>query len=169
MSSSFILAASATLLGLLVTQQPVLVSPASTKAIVMTQNTQTVPFKLSATLLEVYEDRTEPPGSRMGANRPVGHAVLRLRIENLTQKNVKFKVIKIAIQDVNRNDNKQSLMSQDGKEVNLGGLQILEPGFHLTNRQGFLGTRNVKAVVNYQFNGKTYTVQSAPFVVKVNP
>lgn len=166
MVSLCVIAAATTILNLSSCQQTVPVSQASIKETVMTQNPQTVPFKISANLLEVYEDLTEPPGSRLGVNRPVGHAVVRLRIENRTQANVDFTIEKIDIRGENGN---QSLMSQEVGKINLGGLQILEPGFHLKNRQGFNGSKKVKTVVTYQFNNKTYTTESPAFNVVVNP
>jgi hypothetical protein len=166
MSSLVLIAAATTLLNLSSCQQPIPTSQASIKETRMTQNPQAVPFKINAKLLEVYEDLTEPPGSRQGANRPVGHAVVRLRIENLTPSNLDFSITKIDILSENGN---QSLMSKEGGKINLGGLQILEPGFHLTNKQGFKGAKQVKAVLTYQFKGKNYTTESSKFNVVVNP
>lgn len=166
MPSLFVIAAATTLLNLSSCQQIPTTSQASIKETRMTQNPQAVPFKLSAKLLEVYEDLTEPPGSRQGANRPVGHAVLRLRIENTTQSNLDFTIKKIDIISENTN---QSLMFQEVGKVNLGGLQILEPGFHLKNKQGFKGAKRVKTVVTYQFKGRTFAVESPAFTVVVNP
>lgn len=165
MSSFFVIAATTTLLNLSSCQQ-IPTSQVSIKETRMTQNPQAVPFKLSAKLLEVYEDLTEPPGSRQGANRPVGHAVVRLRIENTTQSNLDFTIKKI---DIISEKTNQSLMFQEVGKVDLGGLQILEPGFHLTNKQGFQGAKRVKTVVTYQFKGKNFTIESPAFTVVVNP
>jgi len=130
------------------------------------ENTSTIPVKLETTLLEVYEDRTEPPGSKLGANRPVGHAVIRIRIESLSLNTLILDNAKI---EVKSSDKHPSVMSQSIGKITLGGRQIIEPGFHLTNRQGFMQAEKVKAIVTYQFNGQTYIAKSPVKTVKVNP
>lgn len=122
----------------------------------MAQNSPKSPFNLRINLLEAYEATIPPPGAP--SNYPVGHAVVRLRVENLTQNNSNFDIRKIELRRV---DNNIVLLSQAMKPLNLGGLQILERGFHLTNCQGFRDAKKVKAVVSYQFNGKSFTVESS--------
>jgi hypothetical protein len=136
--------------------QPFLLeSKFSNQKVLMTQNSQNLPFSISVTLLEAYEDKVPPPGASI--NHPVGHAVVRLRIKNLTQNNIKVSLKKI---EICQTDNKRVLMSQSANPVNLGGLQIQEQGFHLTNPKGFMGLKKVKAVVTYQLDSKIYTVES---------
>jgi hypothetical protein len=142
---------------------PLKLKPPIERTIVI-QNSQKIPFKLSVRLLEAYEDRTPPPGTV--ANHPVGHAVVRLRIENLAEKSISLDIGSIKIHQA---ENNKILMFQPVKSLNLGGLQILEQGFHITNRQGFNGSKKVKAVVNYQVNGKKYSVASPVSEVFVNP
>ncbi|MEI6064366.1 MAG: hypothetical protein WCQ26_07220, partial [Pseudanabaena sp. ELA748] len=48
----------------------------------------------------------------------------------------------------------------------LGGLQILEQGFHLTNAKGFANWKELDAVVTYEWNGKIHTADSAKFKVR---
>lgn len=130
---------------------------------IMTQNLQTIPFRLSFTLLEAYEDIVPPPGASLG--HPIGHVVIRLRIENLTLDNIAANLTKI---EIRQSSNRKVLISQVLSPFDLGGLQILEQGFHLTNPKQ-LGLGEVKAVVIYEFNGTTYTVESDKFKVRVSP
>ena len=146
--------------------------------VIMTQKPQKVPFSLSVILLEAYEDRTPPPGAP--EDHPVGHAIVALRIENLTVNNVQLdiKQLEICQSDNNKTlisqavlptDNNKNPRSQTVRKFNLGGLQILEQGFNLTNSQGFMRAKKVKAVVTYQFNGKSYVAESPISEVVVNP
>jgi hypothetical protein len=130
---------------------------------------ESLPFRVNVSILEVYEDRSPPPGSRPSADRPVGHGVMRLRLENLTQTPLNVTVLSIALSCEHSNDPQQSIMSQPVGSIELGGLQILERGFHLTNREGFTNTERVKAIVTYQFDNAVYTAESPLFPVTVNP
>lgn len=122
---------------------------------IMVNNSQKAPLNLNVNLLEVYETLTPPPGA--SKNYPVGHAVVRLRLENPTINPLRIKAKKVEIQQA---DNKKVLISQVVKPLNLAGLQIFEQGFHLTNAQGFRGAKKVKAVFTYEFNKKTYRAES---------
>jgi hypothetical protein len=126
----------------------------------MIENAQHLPISISLKLLEVYENRVPPPGATI--NHPVGHAVVRLRVENLTQKNISVNLIKIDIVAADKNN---ILISRVGKVLTLGGLQILQQGFHLTNTKGFINSNKVKAVVTYQVDSKTYIVESPLFEI----
>lgn len=122
---------------------------------IMAQTPQKPPLSSRVSLLEVYESPTPPPGA--AKNYPVGHAVVRLRLENLTQNTVNLGPTKVEIRQANTN---KILLSQVVQPFHLFGLQILERGFHITNQQGFGDVRKVKAVFDYQLNGKIYTVES---------
>lgn len=132
--------------------------------VLMTQNNQKTPFTLKINLLEAYENRMPPPGA--SKNAPVGHAVVKLRIENLIQDNIVANLTKL---EICQPDNNKVLIYEPMKPLKLGGLQIIEPGFHLTNLKGFSGLKEVKAVVTYQVNGKTYTAESLSLKVRGNP
>lgn len=129
----------------------------------MTQNSQIIPFQISVMLLEAYEDKTPPPGASI--NHPVGHAVIRFRIENLTQNNIIANLIRIELRQAS---NQEVLVSQILNPLDIGGLQILEQGFHLTN-PNCLGAGEVEAVLFYEFNGAQYTIESDKIKVRVNP
>jgi len=131
----------------------------------MTQSSVDLPFALTATLLEVYEDRVAPPGSQPNSDRPVGHAVVRLRLENLTEHPVNLEIQRV---EIHAEPDARVLMTQTVEAVNLGGLQILERGLHLTNSQGFGNATRVRAIVVYQMDGTVYTTASAAFPVTVN-
>lgn len=132
----------------------------------MIQNPSNTSIQVGATLLEVYEDQTEPPGSNLGANRPVGHAIVRLRLENLSLEAVNLQGVTIEIRATDRHN---CLMSQEIGTITLGGRQILEPGFHLTNHQGFEGTKTIHAIVTYVVDNKPYQIKSPVSSVVINP
>ncbi len=132
----------------------------------MTQNTEMASVHVNAMLLEVYEDQTAPLGPKLGSNRPIGHAIVRLRIESLSLEPVTLEDMEITIQQP---DQSQHLMLRSVGSLHLGGRQIVEPGFRLTNRQGFMGADRIKAVVTYRLRGKSYTVASPVMAVTVNP
>ncbi|WP_313954452.1 hypothetical protein [Anabaena subtropica] len=122
---------------------------------IMLKNAQKAPLSLNVNLLEVYEALTPPPGA--SKNYPVGHAVVRLRLENYTLENLQINAKKV---EITQADNNKILISQVVQPLNLAGLQIFEQGFHLTNAQGFGGAKKVKAVFTYEFNGKSYSAES---------
>ena len=128
---------------------------------IMIQNSQNIPFQFSVMLLEVYEDKTPPPGASI--NHPVGHAVIRFRIQNLTQNNITANLVKI---ELRQPSNQEVIIYQTLNPLDIGGLQILEQGFHLTNPKGFANWKEFDAVVTYEWNGTIYTVDSAKFKVK---
>ncbi len=127
----------------------------------MTKNLQTIPFRLSFTLLEAYEDLVPPPGASLG--HPIGHVVIRLRIENLTLDNVPANLTKI---EIRQSSNRKVLISKVLNPFDLGGLQILEQGFHLTSSKGFVDWKELNAVVTYEWHGRTYTLESTKFKVR---
>ncbi len=126
--------------------------------------TNKMPYKLNVSLLEAYEDKRTPPGA--STNYPKGHAVIRLRIENLGDNKAIAAIKTIEIREAKTN---KIIFSQVVKPINLGGLQILEQGFHLTNHTGFKGFSEIKAVVTYKLENQIYSSESAKFKVIVNP
>lgn len=135
----------------------------STKELLMTQNTVTIPFTVKVRFLEAYQTLVLPPGASKGY--PVGHAVVRLRIENLTEKSINFDIKKIEVVDTKKSNNRKApqrrvVLSESVKPLPLGGKQIVEQGFHLTNNQGFGGAKKLNAIVTYQFDGKVYQAVS---------
>ncbi|MEB3180540.1 MAG: hypothetical protein VKL59_16145 [Nostocaceae cyanobacterium] len=137
--------------------------------VLIAQNNQKIPFHVMVNFLEAYEDKVPPPGA--SKNHPVGNTVVRLRIENLTEKPVNFDIKKIDIVEIKPDKQRQTpqrrvVLTQATKQLSLGGRQIIEQGFRLTNRQGFGGAKKLKAVVTYKFSGKTYITESAVIEVR---
>lgn len=130
----------------------------------VSQDLQPIPFRLNVTRLDAYEDQLPPLGTPPGIVPAVGHGVIRLRIENLTPTAVNFQIHRIEI----RASCGSVVMSQPGIAIALGGLQILEPGYHLTNQAGYQTTKQVKAIVVYEFAGRTHTAESDFTEVSVN-
>ena len=147
-------------LGLIEMGQPLLAIPQILISHVgkeLVSQVQTIPFHLSVTRLDVYEDQMLPLGTPPEITPAVGHGVIRLKIENLTPEAVNFQIHQVEI----RSGCGSVVMAQSGSAIALGGLQILEPGYHLTNQEGYQNTERVRAVVVYEFNDRTYTAESA--------
>jgi|GEM_PF-3471394 len=137
--------------------------------VLIAQNKQKVPFHVIVNFLEAYEDKVPPPGATK--NHPVGNTVVRLKIENLTEKPVNFDIKKIDIVEIKPDKQRETaqrrvVLTQATKPLSLGGRQIIEQGFRLTNRQGFRGAKKLKAVVTYKFSGKTYITESGVIEVR---
>ncbi len=132
--------------------------------LLMSHASQSLPISVTATVVEAYETKTPPPGSQ--GVYPVGQAVVRLRLENLSQQSAQLMVERIQITPAHT---QQTLMEQSFGTVELGGLQIQESGCRLTNEQGFLGHQDIHAVVTYRYQGKTSTVTSLPLKITMLP
>ncbi|MEB3359445.1 MAG: hypothetical protein VKK04_22155 [Synechococcales bacterium] len=136
----------------------------------MAQSNETLPFTIQVSLVNVYEDQILPPGTTPGQPRAVGHAVGQVRLENLTQTEIPLRIEEVAIHAAADDSltSSSAIMAQSMSEVTLGGLQIVDRGFHLTNEQGFDSVSQVKAVVTYTVSGNTYTAESDLHQVAVN-
>ncbi|MGI0485626.1 hypothetical protein ACN4EK_09340 [Pantanalinema rosaneae CENA516] len=126
------------------------------------QPPKNLPLTLTVSVLEAYEGRTPPPGSR--GHYPVGNAVVRLRMENLSQQPVALTIASVKITSLS---GQPVLMEKAVGQVELGGLQIQESGLRLTNEQGFSHHQTIQAIVTYSYQGKTFTVTSPGFDVSV--
>jgi len=144
---------------------PALYHPVCRQNLAMSHDLSNLPFSLNTTLLEVYEDQTAPPGSQPGSDRAVGHAVVKFRLENLTQDPIIVKVCQVKVQ---AELGEQVFMTESVGDVGLGGLQIIERGFHLTQPQGFNQVMQVRAMITYQFDGHLYIAESSVVQVTVN-
>lgn len=128
------------------------------------QKVEKLPFKITINFLDAFEYSSRPLGA--GQNYAKGHAVVRLRIENLSQSRLDINLQRIEIQ---RSDNRQVLLTQPMRLIQLQGLQILDPGQHLTIQQGFAGAKRLTAILTYKFNSKSYVVHSLPTEIKIYP
>lgn len=144
---------------------PTVSIPTHLQEVQMLQAPSDLPFRMNVVLLEAYEDQTAPPGTQPGRDRAVAHAVIRLRLENLTQTPVNLAIDNVAI----ALEGRQTDMTQAVGNLELGGLQIVERGFHLTQPQGFGDVSHVQAVVTYRYSHNTYSTLSLPVQVIVNP
>ncbi|MBD2463961.1 hypothetical protein H6G89_23445 [Oscillatoria sp. FACHB-1407] len=135
-------------------------------ASVMSKPASVNPLLVSVTILEAYEDQVVVDGVQSNRNAPpVGHAVVRLRVENTVQDLVALEIQNIEIRPETGD---RPLLSQEIGAMELGGLQIVEPGYHLTNQAGYHEIERVRAVMIYKVAGQLYTAESDPFPVTVN-
>ena len=120
---------------------------------------QTIALKVD--LLEAYESVTPIPGAVMLAAG--GNTLVRLKIENLTPDSLEVEITTIEIVPV---DGDKPLMVEQSQRVKLGGLQILEEGFRLSNTEGFGDFSLVRAIVTCQTSGQSFVAESQPREVK---
>jgi hypothetical protein len=104
------------------------------------------------------EQRKTPIGKPSQSNRDIGFATVFLTIENLKQKPARLVVQKIQIRDA-----ENVIVPMDARtpqEIILKPLEQSITDFHLTNKIGYSTHYPVKAVVTYQFDQQTHTIES---------
>jgi hypothetical protein len=108
--------------------------------------------------LDVREERKAPIGRPSQSNRDIGFATVFLTIENLKQESARLVVQKIQIRDA---ENMAVPMdARTPQEIILKPLEQSINDFHLTNKIGYSTHYPVKAVVTYQFDQQTHTIES---------
>ena len=110
------------------------------------------------------EEKRPPLGVPPQPNRDIGFASVFLKIENLTEANATLSIDKIEIR--NASDSRLQAFSHSPQDIHLKPLEHSELVFHLTNKTGYSGQDNVKAVVTYQTTGQVSVVESEPVEVK---
>jgi hypothetical protein len=114
--------------------------------------------------LRAREEKRPPLGVPPQLNRDIGFASVFLKIENLTEANATLRVDKIEIR--NASNSHLQAFSYSPQDIHLKPLEHSEIVFHLTNKTGYSGQDNVKAVVTYQTAGQVSVVESEPVEVK---
>ncbi len=99
---------------------------------------------VAVTLLEVYEAPVPPPGS--SGVYPASHAVVRLRLENLTSSPVAVAAGELSLRTVTTDE---ELLITVVEPIALEGLQVIEQGFHLTGEDLLGRPGDVRAVYDF--------------------
>lgn len=124
---------------------------------------QTVDLVKSVTLL-AREEKLPPLGVPQQPNRDIGFASVFIRLENPQAKNAIFLLKKVEI--CNASTGKIIMISQQPQEIRLHPLENSENTFHVKNKTGYGETNKVKAVITYEVNSQTHTIESAPVEVE---
>lgn len=116
----------------------------------------------SVTLIS-REQKTPPLGVAKKPNRDIGFASVFLRLENKLLDNVTVSIKSIEIRNVG--DGKVQNFHQPPQEIHLKPLENSEIVLHLTNKTGYFGHQQVKAVVTYQIKEQVTVIESQGFAV----
>lgn len=127
---------------------------------VETAMTDQVMIAIKNVELLAREERYPPDGVPSQANRDIGFASVFLSLENPKEENATLKINSIKIG--NASNGQLQAFSQPPQEIHLGPLENAKVAFHLTNKTGYLGQDQVKAVVTYQIGEEIKVVESKP-------
>ena len=110
---------------------------------------------VAVTLLEVYEAPVPPPGS--SGIYPASHAVVRLRLENLTPDPVAVSAGELSLRTVTTDE---ELLITAVEPITLAGLQVIEQGFHLTGEDLLGRPSDVRAVYDFAIGNQPQQAMS---------
>lgn len=132
---------------------------------VATESSMTSPkLEVKNVTLLAREEKSPPPGKAPTSNRAIGLASVFIRLENTQEKDINLIIKSIQIQSVA--DGSVQVASQSPQEVRLRPLENSENVFHLTNKTGYSGQGQVKAVITYQLEDQVAVIESSPVEVK---
>ena len=127
----------------------------------MTNSTQ---FVLTISQFIARQDQSQPTGIPPQNNRDIGKASVFISLENHQQKNQMVIIKKIEVRNVS--DHKLQSFSFQPKQIELKPLENSVIDIHLTNKMGYSGKDQVKAIITYQIGSQVNTIESNP--VNVN-
>jgi hypothetical protein len=114
--------------------------------------------------LVAREHQSPPVGIPIEADRNIGFADVFLTIENEREEAADVMIKKIRIEDM---ENREIPIEDDvQQQIAFNPLEHSVNDFHLTNKFGYREKARVKAVVTYQVNRQSYTMESD--VMEVN-
>ncbi|MDB9460231.1 hypothetical protein PN480_15275 [Dolichospermum circinale CS-1225] len=109
------------------------------------------------------EENLPPLGVPIDPQRNIGFASVFLRLENPQLTSVTVTVTKVEIRNLS-NEELQSFQHLPHK-IQLKPLENSEVVLQLTNKSGYIGRNQVKAIVTYQIGDETSIVESEPVEV----
>jgi hypothetical protein len=109
------------------------------------------------------ENKLPPLGVPPQANRDIGFATVFLTLENHQQKNQTVKIKKIEIRNVA--DHKLQFFKFKPQSIELKPLENSVIDIHLTNKTGYSGKDQVKAIITYQIGEQVNKIESEPVKV----
>ena len=110
------------------------------------------------------ENKLPPLGIPPQRNRDIGFATVFVSLENHQMKNQTVIIKKIEVRNVS--DHKLQSFSFQPKQIELKPLENSVIDIHLTNKMGYSGKDQVKAIITYQIGSQVNTIESNP--VNVN-
>lgn len=119
--------------------------------------TNTVSLVKKVTLL-AREETVPPLGVTVDPQRNIGFASVFLRLENPQASPITVTITKVEIRNIS--DNQLQDFHQLPQEIHLKPLENSEIVFNLTNKHGYIGKDQVKAVVTYQVADQTSMIES---------
>ena len=130
--------------------------PSSSSVPIMT-NTASLVKKVT---LIAREQILPPLGVPVDPQRNIGFASVFLRLENPQPTPITVTVTKVEIRSLS--DNQLQGFQQLPQEIKLKPLENSEIVFNLTNKHGYIGKHQVKAVVTYQVANDSSIIESKP-------
>ena len=114
-------------------------------------------------ILIAREENLPPLGVPIDPQRNIGFASVFLRLENPQVTPVTVTVTKVEIRNLS-NEELQSFQ-QSPQEIQLKPLENSEVVLQLTNKSGYIGRDQVKAIVTYKIAEETNIIESEPVEV----
>ena len=109
------------------------------------------------------EENLPPLGVPIDPQRNIGFASVFLRLENPQLTSVTVRVTKVEIRNLS-NEELQSFQ-QSPQEIQLKPLENSEVVLQLTNKSGYIGRDQVKAIVTYKIAEEISIIESEPVEV----
>ena len=104
------------------------------------------------------DDKLLPTGMLPQCDRVIGRATVFISIENHQEKNQTVSIQNIEIRSFSKN--LVQSFDFEPKHVELKSLENLVINFHLTNKTGYVGQGQVKAIVTYQIGNQFNEIES---------
>ncbi len=118
---------------------------------------------MKASLLS-QENKLSPLGVPPEPNRDIGIATVFLTLENHQQKNQTVMIEKIEIRNIG--DRKLQPFAFKRRKIELKPLENAVVDIRLTNKTGYVGNDQVKAVITYKIENQVNVIESKPVVVQ---
>ena len=128
--------------------------PHSSPPLIMANNTAVV----KKVTLIAREENLPPLGVAVDPQRNVGFASVFIRLENLQENPVTVTITKVEIR--NSSDGQLQDFTQTPQVIQLKPLENSELAFQLSNKSGYVGKDKVKAIVTYQIEDQSSTIES---------
>jgi len=104
------------------------------------------------------ENKLPPVGIPPQPNRDIGFATVFISLENHQQKNQTVIIKKIEVRNVS--DHKLQSFSFQPKQIELKPLENSVIDIHLSNKIGYSGKDQVKAIITYQIGSQVNKIES---------
>jgi len=104
------------------------------------------------------EEKLPPIGAKPDANRDIGFATVFLNLENHQEKNQTIIIQNVEIYSIT--DHQLQPFTFASKQIELRPLENAMIDMHLSNKIGYCGKEQVKAVVTYQIGDHLVKVES---------